>query len=184
MLDPTLYHTIVGSLVYLTITYINITYVVHIVSQFVTSPITIHWVILLCILWCLWSSVFQSLLFLSTSSLELRDYSDANLASDPKVRKSIVGFYIFLWDSLISWKSKKQTIISWFSIKAEYYAMTSTTSERVLLHWLLIDMGVSLYYPTPMYCNNKSVIQIAHNSIFHERTKHIEIGYHLTHHYL
>jgi len=41
--DPTLYHTIIGSLVYLTITRPNITYVVHVVSQFVTSPTTVHW---------------------------------------------------------------------------------------------------------------------------------------------
>ncbi|XP_062099892.1 uncharacterized mitochondrial protein AtMg00810-like [Humulus lupulus] len=40
--DPTLYRTIVGSLVYLTITRPNITYVVHIVSQFVASPTTVH----------------------------------------------------------------------------------------------------------------------------------------------
>jgi hypothetical protein len=41
--DPTLYRTIVRSLVYLTITRPDIAYVVHIVSQFVTSPTTVHW---------------------------------------------------------------------------------------------------------------------------------------------
>ena len=38
----TLYHIIVRSLVYLRITRPNIAYVVHIVSQFVASPTTIH----------------------------------------------------------------------------------------------------------------------------------------------
>jgi hypothetical protein len=42
LIDPTLYRTIVGSLVYLTITCPDIAYVVHVVSQFVASPTTVH----------------------------------------------------------------------------------------------------------------------------------------------
>jgi hypothetical protein len=45
-------------------------------------------------------------------------------------------------------------------------------------------MGVSLSHPTPMYCDNQSYVQISHNSIFHEQTKHIEIDCHLTRHHL
>ncbi|KAK0589586.1 hypothetical protein LWI29_016055 [Acer saccharum] len=55
--DPTLYSTIVGGLVYLTITCPDIAYVVHIVSQFVASPTTIHWVAVVCILWYLRGTV-------------------------------------------------------------------------------------------------------------------------------
>jgi hypothetical protein len=62
--------------------------------------------------------------------------------------------------------------------------MTSTTKEIVWLCWLLADMGVFFSHPTPMYCDNPSSIQIAHNSVFHERTKHIEIDCHLTRHHL
>jgi hypothetical protein len=42
LIDHTLYRTIVGSLVYLTITRPDIAYVVHVVSQFVASPTTVH----------------------------------------------------------------------------------------------------------------------------------------------
>ena len=46
MLDPVLYHIIVWSLVYLTITPI----IAYVVSQFVASPTTIHWIVVLHIL--------------------------------------------------------------------------------------------------------------------------------------
>ncbi|XP_031283998.1 uncharacterized protein LOC116142731 [Pistacia vera] len=139
--DPTLYRTIVGSLVYLTITHPDIAYAVHVVSQFVASPTTVHWATVLCILWHLRGTVFQSLLLPSTSSLELRVYSDANHGSDPTDHKSVTGFCIFLGDSLISWKSKKQYIVSHSSIEAEYRAMTSTSKEIVciLLKLYLLD---------------------------------------------
>jgi hypothetical protein len=42
LLDPTLYRTVVGNLAYLTITHPDIEYVVHIISQFVASPSTVH----------------------------------------------------------------------------------------------------------------------------------------------
>jgi len=116
--------------------------------------------------------------------LELRAYSDADHGSDPTDRKSVTRFCIFLGDSLISWKSKKQSIVSQSSTEAEYCAMTSTTKEIVWLRWLLADMRISFSHPTPMYCDNQSSIQIAHNSVFHERTKHIEIDCHLTRHHL
>jgi hypothetical protein len=37
---------------------------------------------------------------------------------------------------------------------------------------------------TPMYCANQSSIQTAHNLVFYERTKHIEINCYLTRHHL
>jgi len=116
--------------------------------------------------------------------LELRAYSDADHDSDPTDRKSVTRFCIFLGDSLISWKSKKQSIVSQSSTEAEYCVMASTTKEIVWLSWLLADMRISFSHPTPMYCDNQSSIQIAHNSVFHERTKHIKIDCHLTHHHL
>uniref|UniRef100_A0A803PJJ4 Reverse transcriptase Ty1/copia-type domain-containing protein n=1 Tax=Cannabis sativa TaxID=3483 RepID=A0A803PJJ4_CANSA len=67
--DPILYSTIVGILVYLTITRPDIAFVVHIVSQYIASPTTVHRAIVLRILWYLRGTIFQSLLQSSTSSL-------------------------------------------------------------------------------------------------------------------
>lgn len=45
--DPTLYRTLVGSLVYLTTTRPDIAYDVDVVSQFVVFPTTVHWAVVL-----------------------------------------------------------------------------------------------------------------------------------------
>ncbi|GJZ64969.1 uncharacterized mitochondrial protein-like protein [Tanacetum coccineum] len=182
--DPCLYRTIVGSLVYLTVTHTDISYAVHIFSQFVSAPTTVHWAAVLQILRYLRGTQFQTLLFPSTSALDLRAYCDSDWAGDVVSRKSTNGFCIFVGDSLISWKSKKQDVLSKSSTEALYRAMAVTTSEIVWLRWLLADMGVSISYSTPLYYDNRSAIQIARNSMFHERTKHIEIDCHFTRHHL
>ena len=96
--DPTLYCTIVGSLVYLTITRPDIAYDIHVFSQFVASPTTIHWAVVLRI----GVQFFRVFYFSSTSFLELRAYSNVDHGSDPTDRKSVTGLCIFLGDSLIS----------------------------------------------------------------------------------
>jgi hypothetical protein len=182
--DPTLYRQLVGGLIYLTITRLDISYAVHVVSQFMTSPRTVHFAAVLRILRYVRSTMHQGLLMSSSSKLELNAYSDSDWASDVTDRRSTTGFCIFLGDSLISWKSKKQTVVARSSAEAEYRALANTTSEIIWLRRLLEDMGVAIPSPTPLHCDSKSAIQIAYNDVFHERTKHIEIDCHFIRHWL
>ena len=70
------------------------------------------------------------------------------------------------------------------STEAEYRALTDTTFELFWLRWFLKDLGVSTSSATPLYCDNQSAIHIAHNDVFHERTKHIEIDCHFIRYHL
>ncbi|XP_058185841.1 uncharacterized mitochondrial protein AtMg00810-like [Rhododendron vialii] len=131
--DPTEYRELVGCLVYLTVTQLDISYAVHIVSQFVSAPRTTHWAALLRILRYLRGTLHQCLLISSTSSLTLHAYADVDWAGDVNDRKSTSGLCVFLGDSLISWKSKKQSVVARSNAEAEYRAMAHATSEIVRL---------------------------------------------------
>ena len=76
--DPTLYRTLVGSLVYLTVTRPDIAYAVHLVSQFLSSPRSTHFAAVLRILIYVKGTIFHGLHFSSSSSLDLQCYCDAD----------------------------------------------------------------------------------------------------------
>ena len=110
----------------------------------------------------------------------------ADWAGDPTDRRSTIGYCFLLGSSLISWRSKKQTYVARSNTEAKYRALADTTSGLLWLRWLLENLGVFTSSVTPLYCDNQSVIHIAHNDVFYERTKHIEIDchfirYHLVH---
>ncbi|GJR76711.1 hypothetical protein Tco_0089076 [Tanacetum coccineum] len=101
-----------------------------------------------------------------------------------ELRESLLELTSIRRINLDRYACKKQDIISKSSIEAEYRAMAVTTSEIFWLRWLLVDMGVPISQSTPLHCDNRSAIQIARNSVFNERTKHIEIDCHFTRHHL
>ena len=82
---------------------------------------------------------------------------------------------MFVEGNLVSWKSKKQSVVSRSSAEAEYRAMTQSVCEFMWLHQLLMEVGIKTPVPTKLWCDNQAALHIAYNPIFHERTKHIEI---------
>uniref|UniRef100_A0ACD5YHE3 Uncharacterized protein n=1 Tax=Avena sativa TaxID=4498 RepID=A0ACD5YHE3_AVESA len=171
--DPTCYRHLVGSLVYLVVTRPDISYHVHILSQFVSAPTTVHYSHLLRVLRYLRGTITHRLFFPRSSSLQLQCYSDATWASDPSDRRSLSAYCVFLGGSIIAWKKKKQTAVSRSSVEAELRAMALLTAEVTWLRWLLADFGVSITTPTLILSDGTGAITVARDPIKHELTKHI-----------
>ncbi|GJW81548.1 cysteine-rich receptor-like protein kinase 8 [Tanacetum coccineum] len=54
----------------------------------------------------------QGILLAKDSAVQLKAYYDSDWASCPMTRRSTTGNCILLGDSPISWKSKKQVVVS------------------------------------------------------------------------
>jgi len=106
--DPGSYRWLVGRLLYLTISRKDICYCVHKLSQFVSNPYTNHMHAANMLLRYLKNTVGQGILFRANSDTKLHAYVDAYWGSCPESRRSTTDFCIFLENSLVSWKAKRQ----------------------------------------------------------------------------
>ena len=179
--DPTSYRRLMGKLLYLTITRPDLVYSIQVLSQFMSQPRQPHLDATTKVLHYIKSAPSQGLFFPVSSDFKLKAFCDADWATCPDTRKSVTSFCLFLVESLISWKSKKQQTISHSSAKAEYRAMAVACCEIMWIKSLLSDLQVSFSWSTLLFCDSKAALHIATNPMFHERTKHIDIDYHLVH---
>ena len=101
--NPSLYRCLVGNLVYLTITHLDISYVVHQVSPYLSAPRSTHYAVVLHILRYLKGTLFYGLFYSAQSPLILHAFSDADWVGDPTDHRSTTGYCFLLGSSLISW---------------------------------------------------------------------------------
>nr|XP_016514198.1 PREDICTED: uncharacterized mitochondrial protein AtMg00810-like [Nicotiana tabacum] len=94
------------------------------------------------------------LFFNSSSDFSLQVYCDNDLGSSPDSRRSVTSFCIMLGGSLVSWKSKKQRVVSLSSAEAEYKSLRKAVAEISWLSRLLSDFRFTNLSSIPVYCDN------------------------------
>ncbi|RVX16655.1 Retrovirus-related Pol polyprotein from transposon RE2 [Vitis vinifera] len=124
--DLTLYRNTIGALQYLTHTKPDIAFVVNKLSQYLQQPTKLHWTT-----YAYWASSIDD-------------------------RRFTTSYCVFLGTNLLTWSSRKQSVVARSSTEVEYRALAHASTE---VAWLRAGA-------------------LAANQVFHSRTKHIEVDVH------
>ena len=179
------YRQLIGSLLYLFGTIPEICFCVILLSSFVADPGFSHWNAALYVLKYLKRVMYNQLIFLPNQTPVITAFADSDWGNNVDHRRSVSGYIIYLGTTPIVWKSKYQKgAQALSSCEAEYRAMVACCKD---LRWLaqhLSELGISFPTPINLYCDNEAAIALAANPVNHDRTKHIDIEYHVLRTYI
>ncbi|GKB04663.1 retrovirus-related pol polyprotein from transposon TNT 1-94 [Tanacetum coccineum] len=175
--DPTYYRGMVGTLMYLTTSRPDLTFVVCMCARYQAKPTEKHLHVEKRIFKYLRGTVDRGFWYPKDSSIALTAYADADHAGCQDTRRSTFGCMQLLGDRLVSWSSKRQKSVAISNTEAEYIALSGYCAQVLWMRSQLTDYGLG-FNKIPMYCDNKSVIALCCNNIQHSRSKHIDIRFH------
>lgn len=184
--DQLEYQSILSSLMYLAVgTRPDISYAVSKLSKFSINPSAIHLAALKRVLRYVKQTAFLRLCFYRQRDseaplpfLQLIGYCDSDFAGDQSDSKSTSGFVFTLAGAAISWKSKKQTLVSLSSTKSEYIGYSEAAREAIWLRRLYHELTATSYKSQLLYGDNMGALHLIQQPKFNARSKHIAIQYH------
>ncbi|GKC73061.1 retrovirus-related pol polyprotein from transposon TNT 1-94 [Tanacetum coccineum] len=176
VVDPTHYHGMVGTLMYLTSSRPDLVYVVCMCARYQARPTEKHLHAVKRIFQYLRGTVNRGLWYSKDFAIALTAFTDADHAGCQDTRRSTSGSMQLLGDRLVSLSSKRQKSAAISSTKAEYIALSGCCAQVLWMRSQLIDYGLG-FNKIPMYCDNRSAIALCCNNVQHSRS-HIDIRYH------
>lgn len=162
MSNPSWYRRLIGRL-----------NVIHILSQFMNNPQEEHWDAALRAVRYLKNSHGQGILLRADTELKLTGWCYSDWGACPLIHRSLTGWFIQFGGSPVSWKTRKQYVVSRSSAEAEYRAMADKVSELLWFRGLLPAMGIPCTKPIVLDSDSLSAIHLAANPIYHAQTKHV-----------
>lgn len=183
----------------------DIAFSTSVASRFSKNPSHQHTEAVKTVLKYLKGSRTRGITYGGEEQLKIQGYSDSDWAGDKESRKSTSGYIFMLNGGPVSWCSKRQSTVTLSSTEAEYIALTLAAKEATWLRLLLTELGLldpneqhaEIKIREAKTCakaiedegiaqgggqasmelkgDNQGSIALAHNPVFHARTKQIDI---------
>jgi len=137
-----MYKKIVGNLIYMTITRLDLNYTAGLESQFMQVLRKPHLDGVRHTLCYVSATVDYGLFYEASTKLQVHGYIDADWAGSISNTRSTSGFMFSFGSVAITWSSKKQLTVALSSTKAKYKGAAMAACEIAWLHKLLGDLGL------------------------------------------
>jgi hypothetical protein len=131
--NATQYHSLAGTLQYLTFTRPDIAFAVQQIHLYMHDPRELHLATLKRILRYLQGTLSLGLTMYRSSPTDLVVYTDADSSGCLDTHRSTSGYAVFVGDNLVSWSSKSQHMVSRSSAEAEYRVVANGVTEATWL---------------------------------------------------
>ncbi|KAL0549643.1 hypothetical protein IC582_014130 [Cucumis melo] len=159
------YYNATGSLMYLMVcTRPDLAHSSILVSQYMGNPGKIHWEATKWVFRYLVGIESKGLLYKPPNGSKLRvsGFVDADFAGDPHKRRSLTGFAFTLGESLISWKSNLQSVVSISTTEAEFIVVSEAVKEAMWLRRIVSELGYK-QEAIELMCDNQRAIHLTKN---------------------
>lgn len=182
------YRGVVGSLIYLAqCTRPDLGHAVGVLSQHLERPGTLHWDAAMHVLRYVRGTTNIGISYAADATTKVEgteskhcpvSHCDTDWAGDRFTGRSTTGYVFTLAGGALSWRSRLQPTVALSSTEAEYRAITEAGQELLWLRNMMSRLGFEDHEPTVLQSDNLGAIHLTSKSVFHGRTKHIEIQYH------
>lgn len=99
----------------------------------------------------------KGLFFKKNNSRMAELYTDADKTDSLIDKRSTLGYCSYVWGNLVSWRTKKQSVVVSSSTEAEFQALAQGICEDIWLEMLLRKLKMTNHYPMRVYYNNKAI---------------------------
>nr|GEV87102.1 uncharacterized mitochondrial protein AtMg00810-like [Tanacetum cinerariifolium] len=137
--DQTRFHSMVGSLMYLTTSRPDLVFTVCMCAMYQAKPTKKHLEALKHVFRYLKGNINWGLWYLKDTAMALTAYTDADHAGCQDTQRSTSRSAQFLGDKLVSWSSNKQKSTAISTIEVEYIAMSGCCAQILWMRSQLTD---------------------------------------------
>ena len=174
-IDQAYFRSMIGCLMYLTTTRLDILNVVSILSRFIHCASEMHLKATKRVIRYVKGTYDFGIKFTRSKEFELVGFLDSDWGGSIDDTRSTSGYCFTFGSGFFSQCTKKQEIVAQSIVEAEFIVVTVAVNQAIWLRKILNDLNMEQKESTEILINNQVAIAIFHYPVFHGKTKHFNI---------